>query len=150
MPRVSKRRQISAEKKKHFLNDFYAAITSLSDKDEVWAFFEDLLTPEEKLMLAKRFQVAMMLLLEYGWGAIENYVKVTDAAVSATLRKLMTKRGGLKKIAKRIVGLKKEKLKRIERGREKRRVGEEILLKSTLGSVVRRAKKQRKSRSVVS
>lgn len=150
MPRVSKTRKIPAKKKKRFLNDFYAAITSLTDKDEVWAFFEDLLTYEEKLMLAKRFQIAMMLVLEYGWKEIKDYAKVTEYAIGATMEKIQTKRKGLKRIAERILVLKREKLERLEKGRKRKSFGDEILLKSTLGAVIRKAKKIRKSHSVVS
>lgn len=149
MPRVSKNRQLEEQKRNQFLNDLYAAITSLEDKDEVWAFFEDLLTEEEKLMLAKRFQIAMMLFLKYDWQEVGEYTKVSDFAIASTARKLETKREGLKKVAERILRFKREKLDQLSKGREKGMVGEEILLKSTLGLLSRKIKKGRKKDSIV-
>ena len=78
-------------------------MTSLKNKDEVKAFFEDLLTREEKLMLGKRFQIAMMHKLGYFWGEINERVKVTNDTVAKIRQKLDFGLNGLNKVAERII-----------------------------------------------
>lgn len=111
MPRVSKNRNLSSAKESLFIDDFYSAITSLKDKNEVRAFFEDLLTSEEKLMLAKRFQIAMMHRLKYIWEEIKERVKVTNDTVAKIGLLIKYGEKGIQRIADRIIDLKKKKPK---------------------------------------
>ena len=148
MPRVSKTRELTSEKQRLFLDDFYSAVTSLKNKDEVKAFFEDLLTREEKLMLGKRFQIAMMHKLGYFWGEINERVKVTNETVAKIRQKLDFGLGGLNKVAERIIAIKKEKLERIEKGRGRRGDLGTAVLKGGLGILVQKKKESQKKGSI--
>lgn len=149
MPRVSKTRELSSQKKSLFLDDLYSAITSLKDKNEVRVFFEDLLTKEEKLMLAKRFQIAMMHRLIYLWEEISKRVKVTNTTVAKIQQRFSYDRGGLKKVADRIIALKEKKFKKITQGRKKEFLGPAVF-KAGLGILIQEKKKSKKQKSITS
>jgi len=148
MPRVSKTREVSQQQRSLFVDDFYSAVTSLKDKDEVKAFFDELLTREEKLMLAKRFQIAMMLKLGYLWKEIDERVKVTQVTISKLRQKLDFGLKGLDRVAQRIILIKKEKLKRIEQGRSKREDLGTAMVKGGLGILAQKSKQRRKRKSI--
>ena len=151
MPRVSKTKYLSPKKKSLFVDDFYSAITSLKNKNEVRAFFEDLLTPEEKLMLAKRFQISMMHRLKYLWGEIKERIKVTNDTVAKIGLLMKYGEGGLQKVSDRIISLKQRKL---EQFRQKRKEGYADLgpaiLKAGLGVLIQQVKEKKKQRSITS
>lgn len=79
-----------------FLNNFWSLITLLEDKEHVKNFLKDLLTHTEMKMLAKRIQVAKMLLEGYDYRAIRNYVKVTDVTIAKISNVLEIGSNGLK------------------------------------------------------
>ncbi len=152
MPRVSKNRELDNEKQKLFIDDFYSAVTSLKDKKEVREFFEDLLTPEEKLMLGKRFQVAMMLHLGYIWEEIDNRVKVTQGTIAGIYRRFKHGVGGLAKIAERIVELKRKKKKEIEEKFSSMKgvnLGPK-LIQAGIGLLIQERKRLKKKKSILS
>jgi len=66
----------------YFINNFWNAVTLLEDKEEVENFFKDILSYTEIRMLAKRLQIAKMLLEGYDYQTIKRYVKVTDQTIS--------------------------------------------------------------------
>ena len=146
MPRVSKNREISPKRKSLFIDDFYSAITSLKDKTEARAFFEDLLTSEEKLMLSKRFQISMMLELDYSWEEIAQRVKIINTTILRQKLRLAIGCQGLRKIAKRIIGL-KEKKKESFGKRSKDYLGPAII-KAGIGSALKRKRKINKQKSI--
>lgn len=57
-------------------------MTLLENKEQVKSFLKDLLTHTEMKMLAKRIQIAKMLLEGYSYQDIRNYVKVTDPTIA--------------------------------------------------------------------
>lgn len=79
-----------------FINNLWNLITLLENKEQVKNFLKDLLTHTEMKMLAKRIQIAKMLLEGYGYRDIRNYVKVTDPTISKISNILETKGDGLK------------------------------------------------------
>ncbi|MEK7534137.1 MAG: YerC/YecD family TrpR-related protein [Patescibacteria group bacterium] len=79
-----------------FLNNFWNIITLLENKDQVKDFLKDLLTHTEMKMLAKRIQIAKMLIEGYNYQAIRNYVKVTDSTIARINNILETRGEGLK------------------------------------------------------
>lgn len=97
-----------------FLNNFWSAITLLEDKNQAKGFLKGLLTHTEMKMLAKRIQIAKMLLEGYDYRAIRNYVRVTDSTIAAVSNKLETEGEGLRAIV--------EKLSKIEAEIEKERL----------------------------
>lgn len=95
MPRVSRIR-IDPKHLGFFLNNFWGVITLLENKDQVKGFLKDLLTHTEMKMLAKRIQVAKMLLEGYDYRSIRNYVKVTDPTIARISNILEIAGDGLK------------------------------------------------------
>ena len=149
MPRVSKVRQLSSKKKFLFIDDFYSAITSFKDKDEVRAFFEDILTSEEKLMLAKRFQAAMMLKLDYLWSEITDRLKLTGHTVAKVNQRIKTYEGGLFTVAQRIINLKEKKLEKWRQKKGKDYLGP-AMIKAGLGVLIKSKERLRKKKSITS
>lgn len=81
MPKVSRIR-LDSKHLGFFINNFWSLITLLENKDQVKSFLKDLLTHTEMKMLAKRIQIAKMLLEGYNYQDIRNYVKVTDSTIA--------------------------------------------------------------------
>lgn len=81
MPKVSRIR-LDSKHLGFFINNFWSLITLLENKDQVKSFLKDLLTHTEMKMLAKRIQIAKMLLEGYNYRDIRNYVKVTDSTIA--------------------------------------------------------------------
>lgn len=79
-----------------FLNNFWNLITLLENKEQVKNLLKDLLTHTEMKMLAKRIQIAKMLIEGYSYRDIRNYVKVTDETISKISNILGTGGEGLK------------------------------------------------------
>lgn len=77
-----------------FINNFWNLITLLENKDQVANFLKDLLTHTEMKMLAKRIQIAKMLLEGHDYRAIRGYVKVSDATIATISNKIEI--GGVK------------------------------------------------------
>lgn len=107
MPKVSR---ISVDKKKmdRFYDDFWSAVALLETKKEVREFLFDLLTHTERKMLAKRLQIAMMLLEGYDYQAIRENIKVTDGTIARINNWLKTGATGLIRVTRELIGLKKE------------------------------------------
>lgn len=154
MPRVSKNREVEREKQKLFIDDFYAAVTSLKDKNEVREFFEDLLTAEEKLMLAKRFQAAMMINLGYLWDEIDDRVKVTQGTIGRLYGRVAYGFGGLNKVAGRIIEIKRKKKAEIEKEfqghKEVKGNLAPKLIQMGIGLLIQERRRIRKEKSVTS
>lgn len=95
MTRVSRIR-LDSKHLGFFLNNFWNLITLLENKEQVKNFLKDLLTHTEMKMLAKRIQIAKMLLEGYSYRDIRNHVKVTDPTISKISNILATDGEGLK------------------------------------------------------
>lgn len=79
-----------------FLNNFWSLIALLEDKEQVKNFLKDLLTHTEMKMLAKRIQIAKMLLEGYNYRDIRNLVHVTDPTIAKISNILAVDGEGLK------------------------------------------------------
>lgn len=114
MTKIS-RFKIDPKRLAFFVNNFWNLITLLENKDQTASFLKDLLTHTEMKMLAKRIQIAKMLLEGFDYKTIKNYVRVTDPTIAKISNKLETGGEGLKdaiiylqKIEKR---MKKERMR---------------------------------------
>ncbi|MBI2442709.1 MAG: hypothetical protein HYV40_02230 [Candidatus Levybacteria bacterium] len=68
---------------------FQSAITKLHSTKDVEEFLNDFLSPVEKVVLAKRLAIALLLSKGYGYSSIQDILKVTYptiASVSVTLK----------------------------------------------------------------
>ncbi len=107
MVQVSKR-MLQKQVTERIMNLFWSSLASLSSED-VSLFLDDLLTPTEKIMLAKRFSIAFMLLKDYDYFTINNILKVSDPTIWSIKTSLTYKGKGYKRIISKI--MKEEKWK---------------------------------------
>ncbi len=109
--------KLSAETQKRLLAEFYKAVTLIDNYKEAKEFFRDLLSLKERAMLARRLQVAVMLIQGYTYEEIIKTLKI-GASTVASVQKWLTLGGqGYKTIVKKLlkhekeIAKKKEKLK---------------------------------------
>lgn len=102
MPRVA-RKLLKKEKMDRFYNDFWTAVALLETKREARSFFFDLLTHTERKMLAKRLQVAMMLVAGCDYQTIRKEVEVANSTIARINNWLKTGADGLIEVAKRLI-----------------------------------------------
>lgn len=69
-----------------FIEEFWRAVTLLETKDEVRAFFRDILTHTERQMLAKRLQIAKLLYQGSDYEFIKKEVGVSDSTIGTVSR----------------------------------------------------------------
>ena len=62
---------------------FLTALINIKSKNEAYKFIEDFLTPTEKIVLAKRFSIALLLKKEYTCEEIMKILKVSQATISS-------------------------------------------------------------------
>ena len=86
------------------LESFRWLIGSLSQRDEVHTFLQDFLTRTERMMLAKRLAVALLIERGFGYREIGEVLKVSPSTVGKIQQLLDNGRGyrvAIKKLAKR-------------------------------------------------
>ena len=114
MPRVSQI-QIDAKRMAYFISNLWNTITLIENKDETIIFLKELLTPTEIRMLAKRIQVAKMLLEGYKYQDIIPHVRVTSGTISTVNNQLQFGDGGYIKIIERLIKIEQRKQKQMEK-----------------------------------
>lgn len=102
MSQVS-RRWISKEVEDRIFDIFWESLASCSTKQTVATFLEDLLTPTEKIVLAKRVSIALLLLKGYDYKSINNLLKVSDPTIWIVKLWLKTKGKGYHLILEKII-----------------------------------------------
>lgn len=80
MTQVSKR-YLQKQVEERILDLFWTSLATLSTKEKVALFLNDLLTPTETLMLSKRLAIAFMLLKGYEYVNINQRLKVSDSTI---------------------------------------------------------------------
>jgi TrpR-related protein YerC/YecD len=80
-----------------YLDLFWTSIAGLQSRDEVKNFFKDLLSENEALMLARRIQIAKMLLEGKKYEEIVNKLHVGEDTVGKVQQWLTSGFGGYKK-----------------------------------------------------
>jgi len=124
-----------------FLDDFWTAVASLKSKTEAKDFFSQFLTLTERKMLAKRFQIALMLFLDYDYKNIKNRLKVSEVTIAKVSNWLEENHEGLIEVVKRIISLKEAKLERLENPRYQIKAGVAQGVVEEVISQVKQAKK---------
>lgn len=84
------------------LDYLYDAILELKDRDECYAFFEDLCTIQELKALSQRMQVAKMLHEQYVYNDIVAATGASTATISRVNRALNYGKDGYKTILGRL------------------------------------------------
>jgi TrpR-related protein YerC/YecD len=90
MPRYNPYK-LSPRKRKELLDDFFAMVALLEDKIEAERFLKDLLSESEAVMLARRIQVAKLLLKGFTFEQIRQRLGVGPTTVASVHKWL---RGG--------------------------------------------------------
>lgn len=98
MTQVS-RRPVPKEIESKIYESFYKAIGLLNDSDSRM-FVDDILTHTEKIMIPKRFAIAILLVKGRRYDDIRDSLKVTQTTISSVARVLEFSRGLRKAIEK--------------------------------------------------
>lgn len=80
MAQLSKR-FLHKKVEERILDLFWTSLSSLSTKEKVALFLDDLLTSTEKLMLSKRLAIAFMLMKGHDYPTINDRLKVSDPTI---------------------------------------------------------------------
>lgn len=81
MTRVSKK-LIDKEIYNEIFNTLFQTVANLSNKGDVEVFFDEFLSPNERLMFAKRLAVGLLIAEGYDYTTIMNLLKVSTTTVS--------------------------------------------------------------------
>jgi len=87
---------------------FKETIADLKNSDEIEDFLEDFLSPVEKIMLAKRLSIAVLLAKGYTYPSIKSMLRVTPATIASVSVNLKYSGKGYKHVVEKI--LRNEKL----------------------------------------
>mgnify|MGYP001774263573 CR=1 FL=1 len=94
--------RISEKEREELLNEFCDALAVLKGPKEIKEFLVDLLTSQERVMLAKRIKVAKLLLEKKNYREIEKELKVSHATIAKIAFWLLEGGKGFKKMAQRV------------------------------------------------
>jgi len=89
---------------------FFQSSTKIRKKEEAEQFFNDFFTPTEKIMLAKRLSIAVLLAKKYDYNSIRKILRVSPPTI-AGVSKLMQFSKGYQLLVGKI--LKEEAIKNI-------------------------------------
>ncbi|MCL5435723.1 MAG: YerC/YecD family TrpR-related protein [Patescibacteria group bacterium] len=84
------------------MDEFWRAVTLLESKDEVRAFFRDIITSTERVMLAKRLQIAKRLYNGDSYFSIKKELNVTAATIASVSRWLDSFGAGYRTVIPRL------------------------------------------------
>lgn len=91
MTQVS-RRPLEKEIQERIFEVFWQTVVNVRNPRQAQDFFDDFLSPTEKIMLAKRLSIALMLLKGFDYKSIEDTLKVSSTTIKAV--NLWIKHGG--------------------------------------------------------
>lgn len=114
MPRVSQI-YIDSKRMAYFISNLWNTISLVENREEAISFLKELLTPTEIRMLAKRIQIAKMLLEGYKYEDIIPHLRVTSGTISSVNNQLQFGEGGYIKIIERLIKLEQRKQKQLEK-----------------------------------
>lgn len=103
--------QLSREERIRFLGDFYSMVATLKNREEVKTFLKDLLTLSESVMLARRLQIAKMLLAGKTHEQVREELKVGYSTIAGVQRWLQAGFGGYEKALNRYAIIEKNRKK---------------------------------------
>lgn len=143
------------EDRKRLLEEFYKAATLIEDYEEAKLFFKDLLTPKETAMLARRLQVAALLIEGCPYEEIIDLLKVGKTTI-ANVQKWLTLGGeGYRLILKRLAKH-HAKVKKVKEALQqpfswasfKRKYAGHFVLEEAMKDLEKSLKKRRKRKSL--
>lgn len=105
---------VDQKRLQYFIANLWNSLTLIESRDEAIAFLKELLTPTEIRMLAKRIQIAKMLLEGYKYQEIIPHVRVTPGTISQVNNQLLYGNGGYQKIIDRLIKIEFKKQGKLE------------------------------------
>lgn len=90
---------------------FWETIAELNSPAKSEEFFNDLLTPTEKVMLAKRLAIAVMLIKGYEYASIRSIINVSPSTIGSVSLWLKYSGKGYRDTVEKL--LKKERVKEV-------------------------------------
>lgn len=113
MPKVDPR-SIDADSKMKYLDLLWTSIAQLETREETKKFFKDLLSESESIMLARRIEIAKLLMEGKSYDAIAQELKVGMDTINRVQRWLISGSGGYEKA---INGFKRELNRRFSKSK---------------------------------
>jgi uncharacterized protein YerC len=110
MTQISKRK-VKQEVLDEMTQIFLTSLSQVRNEDDAIHFIEDLLTPTERIMLAKRVAIAIMIKKGYEHETIRSILKVSRSTVSAVNGKMLLGGKGYNQILDKII--KSEKMEAV-------------------------------------
>lgn len=102
------------KEKNKLLSELYSMVSSLKNREQIVNFFKDILTPSERIMLARRIQIARMLLEGYTHIQISRKLKTGIDTITRVQRWLKGGFGDYFKALQRITKAEEQKIKQKE------------------------------------
>src|SRR3989344_2872384 len=113
MSKFYSKSKLRKEDEQELLLDFCDIVSSIKDSNEAAQFLRDLLSPQEIEMLAKRIKVAELLIDEWSYNRIKDYLKVSDGTIARVNEWLKLTGDGYRLVVERLK--KKRKERKIDR-----------------------------------
>lgn len=88
---------------KRMFEIFRTTISHLKHSEDIEDFLHDFLSPVEKIMLAKRLAIAVLLAKGYAYSSIGNILRVTPGTISGVSLSLKYSGRGYKKMVEKIL-----------------------------------------------
>jgi len=76
------RRLLNKQIEQQIFETLWEAISQLKNKTEIQIFLTDLVTPTERIVLAKRLAIAVLLLKNTNYETIKDLIKVSGETIS--------------------------------------------------------------------
>lgn len=102
MPFISKR-ILNPKLEAKLFEIFFESLASLSNKSDIERFLFSLISPVEKIMLAKRLGIAMLLVKGYGQDEIREILKVSQETISKVSMTLNYRGDGYKMVIRKTI-----------------------------------------------
>ena len=109
MPQVSKR-PLRKEVYERVFELLLKVIVDFQDKKQAMFLLDDLLTPTEKIMLAKRLAIAVLLAKGYTYESIQEILRVSRPTIGMVSLSLRYKGAGYKNFVKKVLREKKTEM----------------------------------------
>lgn len=101
MPQIS-RKPLSKELMNRINELLWEAFAKLRGKEDAATFIQDIFTTTEKVMIAKRLAIALLLARGWDQEAISSYLKVSTGTVQTIKRNLNSQSQGYRKVINQI------------------------------------------------
>ena len=108
MSQVS-RRPLKKDVQERIFDILTDSILNINRTDDVYSFIQDLLSPTEQLMIAKRIAIAFMLHKGYNQRTISNALKVSVTTVNKVNNVLQISGKGYRRVIQSIISKDKQK-----------------------------------------